>query len=251
VEELYTWHYANNEYLRNVAPVASVGLVYSQQTATFYGGDKARAMVEDPALGVYHALVEGRIPFEMVHDRLLDTEHLAAFRTLILPNIAALSTEQCRKLHDFVNGGGSLVCTYETSLYDEWGVKRNDFGLTDILGVSFTGKTEARMLNSYLTLEMDPSTGRFHPLLTGFEDATRIINGVNRLKVVSGEASGSIFSPLTVVPSYPDLPMEEVPRPAKVKDPGVYFAGSRRRTGCLLSLGHRSHFLGSAGCRPR
>ena len=48
------------------------------------------------ALGFYQALVEARIPFEMVHDRLLDAEHLAPFQTLILPNIAALSDEAMR-----------------------------------------------------------------------------------------------------------------------------------------------------------
>jgi hypothetical protein len=199
-------------------------MVYSQQTATFYGGEKAHAKVEDPALGFYQALVEARIPFEMVHDRLLDAAHLAPFRTLILPNIAALSIQQCEQLQEFVKHGGSIVATYETSLYDEWGVRRKDFGLASLFGVSFTGQVEGPMLNSYLSLERDPATGRFHPLLSGLEDATRIINGVNRVQVVP---AGVALSPLTVVPTYPDLPMEEVfPRPAKTKDAGVYLRES-------------------------
>ncbi len=40
---------------------------------------------------MYQALIEARIPFEMVHDRLLDATHLSPLKTLILPNIAALS----------------------------------------------------------------------------------------------------------------------------------------------------------------
>jgi beta-galactosidase GanA len=100
-----------------------VGLVYSQQSAWFYGGDEAREKIDEPALGFYEALVEARIPFEMVHDRCLDAEHLAPFRTLILPNIAALSGDQCASLRGFVERGGGLVATYETSLYDEWGVR--------------------------------------------------------------------------------------------------------------------------------
>ena len=48
-----------------------------------HGG--ARRTSRTPALGWYQALIEARIPFEMVHDRLLDAEHLAPFRTLILP----------------------------------------------------------------------------------------------------------------------------------------------------------------------
>ena len=220
VEELYGWHYQNERYLRNEAPLTRVAIVYSQQTAAFYGGEQAHAKVEDPALGFYEALVEARIPFEMVHDGLLDTQHVAPFRTLILPNIAALSNEQCRQLSGFVNDGGSVIATYETSLYDEWGVRRRDFGLADLFGVSYGGRLEGPMKNSYLTLHKDPATGQFHPLLRGFEDAGRIINGVNRV-IVQGDLNSS-YAPLTVVPSYPDLPMEEVyPRPIKQWEAGV------------------------------
>jgi len=222
VAELYQWHFENSGYLRNEKSLANIAMVYSQQTAAFYGGEKAHAKVEDPALGFYQALVEARIPFEMVHDRLLDAEHLAAYRTLILPNVAALSEKQCDQLTDFVQRGGSIVATWETSLYDEWGVRRNDFGLAHLFGASFAGGFEGPMHNSYLALQRDPSTGQFHPLLAGMEDATRIINGVNRVVVKPADASAA-GSPLTVVPSYPDLPMEEVfVRPSTRNDPGVF-----------------------------
>ncbi len=221
VEEIYNWHYQNERYLRNERSLARVAMVYSQQTAAFYGGEQAQAKVEDPALGFYQALVEARIPFEMVHDELLDSEHVAPFRTLILPNIAALSTKQCDQIQEYVNKGGSVIATYETSLYDEWGVRRQDFGLASLFGASFAGGVEGPMLNSYLALEKDPATGRFHPLLFGLEDATRIINGVNRVIVKPAEAGA--YSPLRVVPSYPDLPMEEVfPRPATTNEAGVF-----------------------------
>jgi hypothetical protein len=221
VEELYGWHYRNERYLRNEHSLARVAIVYSQQTAEFYGGENARAKVEDPALGFYQALVEARIPFEMVHDHLLDAKHLSPFRTLILPNIAALSEQQCDQLRAFVNGGGSLVATFETSLYNEWGVRRQDFGLAPLFGAAFDGSVEGPMRNSYLNIERDPSTGRFHPLVAGLEDATRIINGVNRVRVRSIAENSP--SPLMVVPSYPDLPMEEVfPRPTNTKEAGVF-----------------------------
>src|SRR5205085_4693984 len=37
VEDLYGWLYRNEHYLRNEAPLARVGLVYSQQTYRYYG----------------------------------------------------------------------------------------------------------------------------------------------------------------------------------------------------------------------
>jgi hypothetical protein len=214
VQEIYQWHYANQDYLRNDSSLARVAMVYSQQTASYYGGPEARTKVEDPALGFYQALVEARIPFEMAHDHLLDPEHIGRFKTLILPNIAALSIAQCNQLRAFVERGGSIVATYETSLYDEWGVRRNDFGLAQLFGTSFHGAEEGPLLNSYLSL-----TGS-HPLLTGFEDATRIINGTRCVTVTP--LSADAHEPLELVPSYPDLPMEEVfTRPIKTRQPGV------------------------------
>src|ERR1700722_15183875 len=137
VEGIYQWHYANESYLHNQKNLARVGMVYSQQTASFYGGEKAKSLVDDPALGFYQALIEARIPFEMVHDGLLDHEHVAQFRTLIFPNIAALSNLHCQQICEFVAGGGSIVATYETSLYAEGGVRRPDFGLASLFGASF------------------------------------------------------------------------------------------------------------------
>jgi hypothetical protein len=221
VEDLYTWHYRNERYLRNQRPLARVAMVYSQQTSHFYGAQQARQKVEDHTLGYYQALIEGRIPFEMVHDRLLDAAHIDQFKVLIFPNIAALSSSQCAQISDYVRRGGSIVATHETSLYDEWGERRADFGLADLFGASFGGAIDARMQNSYLRLETDPATGKRHPLLAGLDDTPRIINGVSR---VHTKTIGTYPNPpLTLIPSYPDLPMEEVfPRIPKTDIPEVY-----------------------------
>ncbi len=219
VEEVFTWHKKVERYLRHEAPLARVALVYSQQTAWFYGGNRAQAKVEDHTLGWYQALVEARAQFEMVHDRLLEAGRINQFKTLILPNIAALSDAQCGQLRAFMKNGGSLIATYETSLYDEWGVRRNDFGLADLLGVSWSGQIEGPMQNSYLRLEHEVVPR--HPLFLGLEDAPRIVNGVSRL-VVEPRAKFAP-PPLTLIPSYPDLPMEMVyPRQPKTDIAGVY-----------------------------
>src|SRR5580698_3523772 len=219
VEEVYNWHFKNEQYLRNTESLARVGMVYSQQTGHYYGGPNAAQKVESHALGYYQALIESRIPFQMVHDGLLDAEHIDRYKVLLLPNIAALSNTQCDQLRAYVKRGGSIVATYETSLYDEWGVRRADFGLADLFGASFDGKVEPRMQNSYLTLEADQSTGRRHPILAGLEDAERIINGDSRVVTKQDKS----YSPLTLIPSYPDLPMEEVfPRVARTDIPEVF-----------------------------
>jgi hypothetical protein len=85
-------------------------------------------------------------------------------------------------------------------------VKRKDFGLADLFGVSFTGRTEGPMHNAYLRLEHEAAPG--HPLLAGLEDAPRIVHGVWRLEGTAREKFAA--PPLTLIPSYPDLPMEKV-----------------------------------------
>jgi hypothetical protein len=216
VEEIYRRCARWEPYLRNEASLARVALVYSQQTAWFHSN-----RVEDHTLGWYQALIEARIPFEMVHDRLLDPDRVSQFKTLILPDIAALSDGQCQQLKDYVSRGGSVVATYETSLFDEWGKQRADFGLADLFGVSFAKRAPGPMQNAYLRLEHN--LAHPHPLLRGLEDAPRIIHGVWRLEVKATKQFPD--PPLTLIPSYPDLPMEKVyPRVPKTDTPEVYLS---------------------------
>jgi hypothetical protein len=207
VEEIYSWCHGAEPYLRNERPLARVAVVYSQQTAWYYPNKRgAPNGLEDAGLGWYHALVESRVPFEMVHDHLLDEEHLAPFKTLIFPNTAALSDAQCEQIRQFVGRGGSIVATSETSLLDEKGIERANFGLADLFGANWKGRGEGPMHNAYLRLEHESNPA--HPLLRGLEDAPRIIHGVWRVEV-AGTGKGPT-APLTLIPSFPDLPMEKV-----------------------------------------
>jgi hypothetical protein len=190
VEDLYAWHWKNEKYLRNVRPLARVAMVSAPRTAA------------DHTSGFYHALVEARIPFEMVQDSQLDAAHLAQFKVLALPNIANLSDAQCAQLQSFVEKGGGLVATHETSLHDEHGRRRQDFGLAGLFGASFAGNVIERQQNAYLTLE-----DRSHPLLAGLDYAGRMIHGVKRVEI---RTPAGLRAPLMTVPTYPDLPMEDV-----------------------------------------
>jgi Hypothetical glycosyl hydrolase 6/Beta-galactosidase trimerisation domain len=221
IEGLYQWHFRSERYLRNEEPVARIAMVYSQQTAEFYGGEQARAKVENFALGMYQALIEGRIPFEMVHDNLLDPEHINRYKLLLLPNIAALSDAQCNQLRKYASQGGSLIATYETSLYDEWGNRRSDFGLADLFGVTFEARRDTPTNTSYFRVEKDPLTGGYHPILRGLEDAQVLIGGTWQLDVHARQPFPN--PPLTRIPPSPYLPMEKTYwRVTHTDEPGVY-----------------------------
>lgn len=209
MEKVYEGHFRSARYLRNTASMARVAIVMQEQNLT-PSNTKAKTWQQDSESfmhGMYHALIEGRVPFEMINADVLDDEHLKPFRLLILPNISRLSDKSCGQIKSFVKRGGSLLATFETSLYDEKGTLRKNFGLADLFGVSFAGNVEGPMQNSYLRLREDNETGKFHPVLEGLEDAVRIINGIYRVRVTP---QLKFPGPVTLVPTYPDLPMEDV-----------------------------------------
>lgn len=201
VEDRYRWLAKNEAYLKNTQNLARVAMVYSPETQVFHGSGAAHMTMEDAQSGYYHALIEARIPFEMLDSRQLDREHVDRFRVLVLPNIAALSDRQCKQIIDYVGRGGRIVATHETSLYDAAGKPRHNFGLADLFDCDFAGKIDQRVQNSYLTIRGN------HPLVRGLEDTPRIIGTVKRVHVTP---RGQTPQPITLVPTYPDLPMERV-----------------------------------------
>lgn len=201
VSDRYNWMQARDAYFKNTDNLARVAIVHSAESVTFYGRAQWEAKVEDHQSGYYQALVESRIPFEMVEARQLDAAHIDRFRVLVLPNIAALSDAQCAQLRAYVQRGGRIVATHETSLYTEAGKRRTNFGLADLFGCDFAGQVDERDQNTYITLRHP------HPLLRGLEAAPRIMGPVKRVHVTATDKSAP---PMTFVPRYPDQPIERV-----------------------------------------
>jgi hypothetical protein len=100
-------------------------------------------------------------------------------------------------------------------------MRRENFGLSDLFRVTYGGSIEGPMQNAYLRLEHHSQTGAHRSLLAGLEDTERIIHGTFRVRVEATEPFPN--PPLTLIPSYPDLPMEEVyPRVPRTDIPEVY-----------------------------
>ena len=73
--------------------------------------------------------------------------------------------------------GGRIVATGETSLYDEVGKRRANFGLSRPVRLRLWIKTENGVKNSYLTPRHP------HALVRGLEDAPRIIAAAQQITV--------------------------------------------------------------------
>jgi len=133
VEPVMRWHRTNEEFLVNRRPIATVGVVWSQANTDFYGRDDAEVLVEQPWRGVAQALIRARIPYLPVHADHIQRD-AADLSLLILPNLAAMTDEQIASVRHFVERDGGLLATSETSLCNEWGDVRPDFGLADLFG---------------------------------------------------------------------------------------------------------------------
>ena len=119
-------------------------LVLSDNTRVFYG--RSPGHVEDRYLahvfGAFRAVLEEHLPVTVICDWNLTTADLKPYKVLVLPNTACLDNEQLAAIREYVHNGGGLVASLDTSLCDEFGDPRKDFGLADVFGAHYRGVIE-------------------------------------------------------------------------------------------------------------
>ena len=169
VERIYDWHCAARALpaqrgAARARRAAALGADRGGTTPASPHGDRA----EDHVLGMYHALVEARVPFELVHEAFLTPERLDRFKLLILADAAALSDAQCAALRG-LRRRAAAACSRRSRPRSTTSPaqRRADFGLADLFGVSFAGRIDGPMQNSYLSLEPIRRPARRHPILDG------------------------------------------------------------------------------------
>ena len=226
----FDWLAANEQHFRNRRSLANLAVLYPQSTIAFYGSNGTSTRTLNGATidsaeyleGMYAALLEGRFLFDFVHQENLTAESLKPYRALVIPNAAFLRDTECEAIRNYVRAGGSVLATFETSRYNEWGVAREDFGLQTLFGVSITGGPVGPFNNSYMRME------RAHPAFEGFT-GTSILPGPEFRVPVSHVPSDALY--LSVVPHYPPFPPEMVyPRIRQTEEPAAIFreqGGSR------------------------
>lgn len=139
--EAYTFVKANEKLLEQQVPVANIGIYYSRPTRLSYRkkteeGDTFGTEIR----GVETVLMENHIPHDFILDDQMSKERLQKYKLVILPNVRCLSEKEIILLKDFVRGGGNLLATYTTSLYDTDGKERANYGLAEVFGVQYAGK---------------------------------------------------------------------------------------------------------------
>jgi hypothetical protein len=213
-ERLSRWHAENEAYLVDRRPIATVGVVWSEANIDWYGRGESATRAVAPFAGTAEALGLHRVPWQAVH-----ADHVGRdasdLDVLVLPSLAAMSDAQCAAVHRFVEAGGGLVATGETSLYDDEGRRRADFALAELLGAHATGEHRGSeggpaaspwaswAGHSYLRVTVATRS----PALEGFEE-TDILPFGGRVEIVRVGPGSEV--PLTLVPDSPQSPPENV-----------------------------------------
>lgn len=204
----YQWLAKHEKHFNNKRSLAKIGVIWSQKLNEFYqapgnvpggyGGQpvdpNSRGNPTDYLQGMYYALLEGRFSFDLIHEDDLRPETLKNYTALIMPNIALLSNEQADNIRHYVQSGGSLLATFETGIYDEWGKLRNDFALADIFDIQLKpgyNKPEGQIF--YASINSN------HEITKNFGDTDRLPGGEYYVPI---NASGK--HALTIVPPYPN-----------------------------------------------
>jgi hypothetical protein len=236
-ERLSRWHAENEAYLVDRTPIATVGVAWSETNIDWYGRGESATRAVAPFAGVAESLGLHRVPWRAVHADRVGPE-ASELDVLVLPSLAAMSDAQCAAVRRFVEAGGGLVATGETSLYDDEGRRRADFALADLLGAHATaehpGSEDGPAASPWASgeghsyLRVAPA-GLKSPALEGFEE-TDILPFGGRVEIVRVEPGAEVL--LTLVPDSPQSPPENVwMREPRTAIPGLVLhatAGSGR-----------------------
>jgi hypothetical protein len=199
--EIWRFVRDHNDYFTGDRSGADVAFVYSDDSMVFYGKNDPDGRYLAAMRGYEQALREQHIPFDIISKNLLNEKGLARYKTLILTNYACMSETEAKAIEAFVKQGGNVVATYETSLYNSEGEKRNDFLLADLFGAHYletanTWGPNPEGLQNYLK----PVSG--NPLTGSVEDAGLIpITGdYCKVELTSGKAALTLEQPFIVFP---------------------------------------------------
>jgi len=162
-------------------PIPWIALHCSAQTALEYGVYDTRSSGAEKGIwdnlyfsGAFSTLIQGHHPFSIILDDDISRGMLNNYKVVVLPNVACLSEDQISVLMEFVRNGGGLLATFETSLYDQGGMRRSDFGLRDLFQIHHSEKANVEYQSSLLMEGPYLRICRDHPITRGLEPDAKL-----------------------------------------------------------------------------
>ncbi len=170
VKEIFDFQEKHDKLLRSVKSKPQAGIIMGAQTIDWYGGKHyVSKAYENAAHGAYQVLKANGYESEPFLDWQLTPELLRRYEMVWSPNAACLSDAQCVVLADYVRAGGKLLATHLTSVADEHGRMRKNFGLAELFGADFLDPEPVEIPDLYLkfpdgtVIPQDPQVMRLQP----------------------------------------------------------------------------------------
>jgi hypothetical protein len=162
----------NEEHFAGARSAARVAVLHSYDTererglaveasdlyGTRAGGKQAAGDFGRSFEGFADAFCRWSVPWDAVTDLDLSAGRLAAYDLLVLPTCSCLSERTVADIRAYVERGGSLVATFDTSRFDDRGAARLEPGLAEVLGISARGSITDYRDHNYFELAA-PASG--------------------------------------------------------------------------------------------
>ncbi len=143
--------------LQSVTHQPQVGVLTGAQTQQWYKGEKfVRENYRNYYYGAFQLLKDLNFDAEPFLDFEMTPERLAKYPLIYAPNAVCLSDAQCAMLANYVESGGLLLATHLTSVTDEFGRVRKDFGLAELLKVTLLSPEPVEIPDLYLRAGSSP-----------------------------------------------------------------------------------------------
>lgn len=170
LKAVFDFQRANEALFRSIRPAPTAGILLCTQAIRWYHDDKFVAgAYGNYFYGAFQVLKDLGYDSEPFLDYRMTPESLGKYKVVLVPNAPCLSDAQCRALTSYVENGGTLIATHLTSITDEYGRRRGNYGLADLLGVQLGSDDPIvqmtdlylRPLSSGALIPQDPQIMRF------------------------------------------------------------------------------------------
>lgn len=149
IHSVYQFIRQHENVLYPTTSLAKTAIIWSNVNADYYKGGsiKKTDFTQEASFtnigdlhkefeGCYETCFRNHIPVDVIDEISITDGTLDKYDVIMLPNIACMSDQEIQAIKDFVNTGGTLISSFETSMYNEYGEKRNGFGLEEPFGVT-------------------------------------------------------------------------------------------------------------------
>lgn len=214
VRQVFTTIRDRADLLAGAKPVAPVALVWPQQTLNHWGGppavDHSRTPSETTVRydlagppdsialasfeGMFNALVENHVQFDVVSDRQLEDLPDDAYSAIVLAGTACLSDAAVARVKKHVDAGGSLVATGWAGWYSAHGGMRAELPFADIGGVKRV--TTAALSAPGLYFALDGQGDSVPPELLQQFEGTRLLLAAGPGAAIAADGSATHHLPL-------------------------------------------------------